>query len=93
MLKMHLRQPGFTYSACWAFTKNKERIKNLKNKRSKIYLSKLNTKSLFSTWYGLWRLKILKIQTEEQLLIKYYVIEFLILLKIQKLMDIKEVLL
>ena len=32
MLKMHLRQPGFTYSACWAFTKNKERIKNLKKK-------------------------------------------------------------
>ena len=24
---MHLRQPGFTYSACGPFTKNKERIK------------------------------------------------------------------
>ena len=23
---MHLRQPGFTYSACGPFTKNKERI-------------------------------------------------------------------
>ena len=26
MLEMHLKQPGFTYSACRAFTKNKERI-------------------------------------------------------------------
>ena len=24
--EMHLKQPGFTYSACGAFTKNKERI-------------------------------------------------------------------
>ena len=23
---MHLKQPGFTYSACGSFTKNKERI-------------------------------------------------------------------
>ena len=27
MPEMHLRQPGFTYSACGLFTKNKERIK------------------------------------------------------------------
>ena len=27
MPEMHLRQPGFTYSACGPFTKNKERIK------------------------------------------------------------------
>ena len=27
MLEMHLRQPGFTYSVCGPFTKNKERIK------------------------------------------------------------------
>ena len=26
MPEMHLKQPGFTYSACVAFTKNKERI-------------------------------------------------------------------
>ena len=30
MLVMHLRQPGFTYSTCRPFTKNKERIRNLK---------------------------------------------------------------
>ena len=26
MPEMHLKQPGFTYSACRPFTKNKERI-------------------------------------------------------------------
>ena len=26
MPEMHLKQPGFTYSACGRFTKNKERI-------------------------------------------------------------------
>ena len=26
MPKMHLKQPGFTFSACGQFTKNKERI-------------------------------------------------------------------
>ena len=28
--EMHLRQPGFTYSACGSFTKNKERIKKFR---------------------------------------------------------------
>ena len=30
MPQMHLRQPGFTYSACGPFTKYKERTKNIK---------------------------------------------------------------
>ena len=30
MPEMNLRQPGFTYSACGPFTKNKERIQKLK---------------------------------------------------------------
>ena len=29
MPEMHLKQPGFTYSACDPFTKNKERIEKL----------------------------------------------------------------
>ena len=28
--EMHLKQPGFTYSACERFTKNKERIQKFK---------------------------------------------------------------
>ena len=30
MPEMHLKQSGFTYSACGLFTKNKERIKKFK---------------------------------------------------------------
>ena len=30
MSEMHLRQPGFKYSACGPFTENKERILKLK---------------------------------------------------------------
>ena len=30
MPEMHLRQPGFIYSACGPFAKNKERIKKIK---------------------------------------------------------------
>ena len=30
MPEMHLKWPGFTYSACGPFTKNKERIQELK---------------------------------------------------------------
>ena len=33
MSEMHLRQRGFTYSACGPFTKNKERIYLLKRTR------------------------------------------------------------
>ena len=30
MPEMHLKQPGFTYSACEPFTKNKERIQTFR---------------------------------------------------------------
>ena len=30
MLEMHLRQPGFTYSACGPFSKAKKEYENLK---------------------------------------------------------------
>ena len=33
MPEMHLRQPVFIYSACGPFTKNKERIQNIKKKQ------------------------------------------------------------
>ena len=32
MTEIHLRQPGFTYSACDAFTKKKDRIQKFKEK-------------------------------------------------------------
>ena len=30
MSEMHLKQPGFTFSACWLFTKSKIRIEKFK---------------------------------------------------------------
>ena len=44
MLEMHLRQPGFTYSACEPFTKNKERIEKFKQTGNTdlIYRNELN---------------------------------------------------
>ena len=74
---MHVRQSGFTYSACGPFTKNKERIQKLEE----------------YVFNRTWLMEILMIQLEEQLLLKYCVIKHLILLKIQNEMDIKEVLL
>ena len=38
MLEMHLRQLGFTYSACGPSTKKKERIKKFKETRNSRYI-------------------------------------------------------
>ena len=40
MLEMHLKQPGFTYSPCWPFPKNKERIKKFKETGDTSYIYK-----------------------------------------------------
>ena len=42
MPEMHLRQPGFTFSACGPFTENKERIQKLKETRDSRYIYQLN---------------------------------------------------
>ena len=42
MPEMHLKQPGFTYSACGPFTKNKERIQKLKKQE------------IQTAWHGSW---------------------------------------
>ena len=40
MPEMHLKQPGFTYSACGPFTKNKERIQKFKETGDTNYIYK-----------------------------------------------------
>ena len=40
MLEMHLKQSGFTYSACGPFTKNKERIQKIKETGERNYIYK-----------------------------------------------------
>ena len=40
MSEMHLKQPGFTYSACAPFTINKKRIQKFKETRDANYIYK-----------------------------------------------------
>ena len=49
MPRLHLKQPGFTYSACGSFTKNKERIENFMNTGKRNYIDKMILINLFST--------------------------------------------
>ena len=40
--EMHLKQPGFTYSACGPFTKTKKELKNLKKQEIQTIFTKMN---------------------------------------------------
>ena len=42
MPEIHLRQPGFTYSACGPFSKNKKESKNLKEQEIQDIFIKTN---------------------------------------------------
>ena len=42
MPEMHLKQPGFIYSACAPFTKNKNKFKNLKKQKIQAIFTKMN---------------------------------------------------
>ena len=42
MPEMHLRQPGFTYSACGSFTKNKERIEKFMKTENTDFFIEMN---------------------------------------------------
>ena len=88
---MHLRRPEFTYSACWAFTRKKEKIAKFKEAGDPryIYQDELDVVSFqhYMT-YG-----DFKDYYEEKFLIKHVVIKHLVLLKIQNMIDINVVLL
>ena len=43
---MHLKQPGFTYSACAPFTINKERSENLRWQEIQIIIAEMNLMKL-----------------------------------------------
>ena len=59
MPDMHLKQPGFTYSACGPFTKNKERIQKFKDTEIQAIFTKTNLiKHAFNT---IWLMEVLKI--------------------------------
>ena len=59
MPEMHLRQPGFTYSACDPFTKNKERIRKFKETGDSRYIYQNELDKAFFNM--IWLKEILKI--------------------------------
>ena len=86
MPEMHLKQRGFTYSACWPFTKNKERIQKFKETgdASYVYKNELD-KACFQHDVAYGDFKDLERRTAYD-----KVLRDLILLKILYIMDIKE---
>ena len=88
MPEMHVSQPGFTFSACGLFTKDRERIQNFKGTGDSrnIYQNKLD-KAYFQldTAYG--QFKDLPRRTTQ-----YYRIKDWILLKFKNIRDTKQVL-
>ena len=65
---MHLKQPGFNYTACGPFTKNKESIQKFTETGDTIF-TKINLIRL--VFDMIYLMEILKIEKEEQLLIKF----------------------
>ena len=50
LAEMHLKQPGFTYSACGLFTKDKERIEKFMKTGNMEFIYKMNLiKLVFTT--------------------------------------------
>ena len=88
MPEMHLKQPGFTYSACGPFTKNKERIEKFMQTGNTdfIYKNELD-KACFQhdMAYGKSKDLIKRTQSEKVLKAKH-----LRLLIIRNMMGIKE---
>ena len=57
--EMHLKQPGFTYSACGPFTKNKERIQKFNKLEIQDIFTKMNEIKL--VFNMIWLMEILQI--------------------------------
>ena len=87
MPEMQLKQPGFTYSACGPFTKNKERIQKFKETgdTNNIYKNELD-KACFQHDIAYGNFKDLARRTVSGKVLRD---KYLILLKILNMMDIK----
>ena len=58
MPEMHLKQPGFTYSACGPFTKTKKESKSLKKLEMQNIFTEMN--SIKPVFNMIWLMEILK---------------------------------
>ena len=62
MPEMHLKQPGFTCSACGPFTKNKERTQKFKETRDFIFQTIFTKMNMIKLAFNIiWYMEILKI--------------------------------
>ena len=61
MLEIHLKQLGFTYSACGPFTKKKERIQIFKETGDKIQAIFTKVNLIRLAFNMIWLMEILKI--------------------------------
>ena len=52
MPEMHLKQPGFTYSACGPFTKNKEKIEKFMQAGNKDFIYRNELDKTSGLWHG-----------------------------------------
>ena len=59
MPEIHLKQPGFTYSACGPFTKKRKELKNLKKQETQNIFTEMNLTKLVLNI--IWLMEILKI--------------------------------
>ena len=59
MAEMHSKQPGFTYSACGQFTKNKETLKNLCKQEMHIIFTRMTLIKL--VFNMIWLMESIKI--------------------------------
>ena len=59
MPEMHLKEPEITYSDCGPFTKNKEKIQNLKKQEIQNVFTEMNYIKL--NFNMIWLMEILKI--------------------------------
>ena len=91
MPEMHIKQPGFTYSACGPSTKNKERIQKFKETgdTNHIYKSKLD-KACFQHDMAYGYFKDLKRRTASNKVLRDKAFD---IAKLLNMMDIKEELL
>ena len=92
MPEMHLKQPTFTYGAYVPFAEKKEKKKKkLWEKGHSRYFYWMNyAKTAFSK---IWPMEVLKIHLEEQLLINCYTMDHFKLIIIEKMINVKEVML
>ena len=84
---MHLIEPGFMNSNLLKIKKEYTKLKN-----QKIHDIFLKTNYIKIVFKLTWIMEILKIELEEQLLIKYYGTKHFILLTMKNIINIKEVL-